>query len=128
MASFDWNAFRAAGGVGRNELRAMGAKSGARNAGEAIQANKDAKSCSSTGVGNALANYSKSSSSSVSSCSGTSNAKSLAGMDASQLRGTGDPEQDAKNLAKQLRISVDEAKELLRAQFGDPQQPKQFMA
>ena len=110
--NFDWNAFNAAHGIGKNELRALGKKSGAKNANEAIQANNAA--FSPMAFGNAFLgnNYS------VSAASNTSR------IDASSVKRTGNPDQDAKNFAKKMGISVDEAKNQLRAMFGNPEAKK----
>ena len=108
MLNFDWNAFNAAHGVGRNELRSLGRASGSNNAREAIQANNSAYSPMAFGNAFLGNNYTVNSSSSSS------------GIDASSIRGTGNPDQDAKNYAMKMGLSIEDAKNKLREQFGNP--------
>ena len=154
MTYFDWNAYRASNGVGKNELRTMGAKSGAKNVYQAIQANRYAKYCNPTTWGRAFLgnNYYSSGTSGRSSGifgsdsnSGTLKDNIMALLQAlssyfgnnvndsnssdstsgseiveSKVNMTGNPDQDAKNYAKKMNISIDEAKKQLKAKYGDP--------
>ncbi len=112
MLNFDWNAFNAACGIGKNELRISGRRSGAHNANEAIQANNSAYSP--VAFGNAFLgnNYS---------CVSNSNNTRI---DVNNIKRTGNPDQDAKNFAMKMGITIDEAKNQLRAMFGNPEAPK----
>ena len=46
-------------------------------------------------------------------------------IDGQQFTLSGNPDQDAQNVASKLNISVEEAKSKLKEQLGDPQQPQQ---
>lgn len=119
MSKIDWNSYHKAHGISPDELSKIGQQAGATNATEAIQAANDAwaKRYSPEAFGRAFFgnNYT---------CADTAGLDNsgINGLDRSKLRATGDPEQDAKNFAKQMGISVEEAKSQLRAMFGDPQQ------
>ncbi len=123
----DLNALKASHSVGKNELRQMGKMSGAKTAGQAISANNSAKSSTSPiAFGNAFLGSNYSASTSTGSNCSSKGVSASSGI--GNFQKTGNPDQDAQNYAKQKGISVNQAKEELKAQYGDPQKPQQGQA